>query len=135
MRIRQLADRLGTTPQTIRYYESRGLVPPPAREENRYRSYGREHEEQLRLLLGLRQLGLPVNRAADLASLCVAGKCESVSSELRGLIGQQREEIRRRRKALAHLDQRLVDLDSHLAAGDAPRKLITLGKEDTDGDL
>ncbi|GAA0661091.1 MerR family transcriptional regulator [Kitasatospora atroaurantiaca] len=46
MRIGELAERAGTTTRTLRYYESRGLLPA-RRSGNGYRAYG---EEDLRLL-------------------------------------------------------------------------------------
>ena len=39
MRIGTLANRLGTTPHAIRFYERRGLLPAPGRSGNRYREY------------------------------------------------------------------------------------------------
>jgi len=52
MRIGELAERAGTTTRTLRYYESRGLLPS-RRAENGYRAYG---EEDLRLLRQIRLL-------------------------------------------------------------------------------
>ncbi|MEY9965509.1 DNA-binding transcriptional MerR regulator [Streptacidiphilus sp. MAP12-16] len=52
MRIGELAQRAGTTTRTLRYYESRGLLPA-RRAGNGYRSYG---EEDLRLLRQIRLL-------------------------------------------------------------------------------
>ncbi|MBT2897789.1 MULTISPECIES: MerR family transcriptional regulator [unclassified Streptomyces] len=52
MRIGELARRAGTTTRTLRYYESRGLLPA-RRAENGYRSYD---EGDLRLLLQIRTL-------------------------------------------------------------------------------
>ena len=48
MRIKALADRLGTTPHAIRFYERRGLLPAPARASNRYRAYSEADAERLR---------------------------------------------------------------------------------------
>ena len=39
MRIGELAATAGTTPKTLRYYESVGLLPPPQRTLNGYRDY------------------------------------------------------------------------------------------------
>src|SRR5699024_3020987 len=39
MRIGALADAADTTPKTLRYYESIGLLPPPDRAPNAYRDY------------------------------------------------------------------------------------------------
>ncbi|MFH9196193.1 MerR family transcriptional regulator [Streptomyces anulatus] len=52
MRIGKLAEQAGTTTRTLRYYESRGLLPA-RRAENGYRSYD---EGDLRLLRQIRTL-------------------------------------------------------------------------------
>lgn len=52
MRIGELAERAGTSTRTLRYYESRGLLPA-RRDGNGYRTYG---EEDLRLLREIRTL-------------------------------------------------------------------------------
>ncbi|GAA2245589.1 MULTISPECIES: MerR family transcriptional regulator [Kitasatospora] len=52
MRIGELAEKAGTTTRTLRYYESRGLLPA-RRSGNGYRAYG---EEDLRLLRQIRLL-------------------------------------------------------------------------------
>ncbi|MFB8070582.1 MerR family transcriptional regulator [Streptomyces californicus] len=52
MRIGELARRAGTTTRTLRYYESRGLLPA-RRAENGYRNYD---EGDLRLLQQIRTL-------------------------------------------------------------------------------
>lgn len=75
MRIKTLADRLGVTPHAIRFYERRGLLPAPRRGVNRYREYSEDDAEQLRLLIGLRQLDIPLEQAAELATMCAAGRC------------------------------------------------------------
>ena len=132
MRIRTLADRLGTTPHAIRFYERRGFLPTPARAENRYREYGEADAERLRLLIGLRQLDLPLAQAADLANMCAAGRCDEVSTDLRAALAEKRAELRRRMDEMRYLDRRLAHLHGDLAAGEAPRPLLTLGKEAPD---
>ncbi|MFH8794723.1 MerR family transcriptional regulator [Streptomyces sp. NPDC017941] len=52
MRIGELADRVGTTTRTLRYYESRGLLPA-RRDGNGHRTYG---EADVRLLVQIRTL-------------------------------------------------------------------------------
>ena len=49
MRIGALAERLGTTPHAIRFYERRGLLPAPRRGDNSYREYSEADAERLRL--------------------------------------------------------------------------------------
>ncbi|MGW2180027.1 MerR family transcriptional regulator [Streptomyces sp. NPDC001732] len=52
MRIGELAERAGTTTRTLRYYESRGLLPA-RRTDNGYRAYD---EDDLRLVRQIRTL-------------------------------------------------------------------------------
>jgi len=130
MRIGELAERLGTTPHALRFYERNRLLPTPGRSENGYREYTEQDIQRLRLLSGLRQLDLPLDQAAELASLCAEGRCDQVSGELRSAIEEKRTDLRRRLDELLYLDQRLGHLAGQLDAGEPPRPLITLGKEE-----
>ena len=130
MRIKALADRLGTTPHAIRFYERRGLLPAPARASNRYREYSEADAERLRLLIGLRQLDIALEQAAALATMCAAGRCDEVSDELRSLLDDKRQELARRIDEMRYLDRRMAHLAGQLAAGTTPRALITLRKEE-----
>jgi MerR family copper efflux transcriptional regulator len=128
MRIRELADRIGTTAHAIRFYERKGLLPVPIRGENGYRDYSEEDVSRLRLLIGLRHLDLPLAQAAELATLCAAGRCDEVSVELKGVLADKRVELARRIAELQYLDERLGHLAGQLDAGEAPRPLITMQK-------
>lgn len=121
---------LGTTADTIRFYERRGSLPSPERRANGYREYSDADVSRLRLLIGLRSLDLPLDQAAMLADLCAAGHCGEVSGELRAAVDEKRAELGRRIEELGYLDQRLDQLSGQLDAGAAPRPLITLGKEE-----
>lgn len=130
MRIGILAEQLGTTAHAIRFYERRGLLPAPGRSENRYREYSEADAERLRLLIGLRQLDIPLEQAAALATMCAAGRCDEVSEELQTLLVEKRQELARRVAEMRFLDQRMAHLAGQLEAGATPRTLINLGKED-----
>jgi len=130
MRIGALAEQLGTTPHAIRFYERRGLLPAPARSDNRYREYSEADAERLRLLIGLRQLDIPLEQAAELATMCAAGRCDEVSGELRGLLSTKRVELARRVDEMRFLDRRMAHLAGQLEAGGTPRTLINLRKEE-----
>jgi len=124
MRIGELARQAGTTTKAVRFYESQGLLRVPERASNGYRQYASTDIERLRLLVGLRTLDLPLDRAGELAALCAAGHCERVSAELREQIARQRADIRRRAGNLDHLDRRLAALERHLASGALPQSVI-----------
>jgi DNA-binding transcriptional MerR regulator len=130
MRIGTLARRLGITPHAIRFYEQRGLLPEPGRGTNRYREYTEADGERLRLLVGLRQLDIPLEQAAELAAMCAAGRCDEASAELRTLLTEKRRELRRRMSEMRFLDERMAHLGGQLDRGAAPRSLIGVGKDD-----
>ena len=131
MKIGDIARDLGTTPEAIRFYERRGLLPEPPRSDNGYREYGERDASRLRLLMGLRRLDLPLVQAAELAGMCAEGRCQEVSTELRDVLAEKRAELRHRIEDLNYLDRRLAHLEGGLAAGHEPRPLITVGKEKT----
>ena len=51
MRIGELANVVGLSPDTIRYYERVDLLPPPARTPSGYRIYSTQAVDRLRFIL------------------------------------------------------------------------------------
>jgi MerR family transcriptional regulator, repressor of the yfmOP operon len=125
LRIGELAERAGTTPRTIRYYEEIGLLGAAEdRRAGRHRSYGEDDVARLEHILRLRDLlGLSLE---DLQRVVEA---EDARAELRrewqgtedpderlriieqalGHIGVQLELVERRASALAELEHELRD--------------------------
>jgi DNA-binding transcriptional MerR regulator len=54
LRIQAVAEDVGLTPRSIRYYEEIGLLKPAARSEGAYRLYDGDDIERLRFIKGLR---------------------------------------------------------------------------------
>ena len=54
LHIQEVAEEIGLTPRSIRYYEERGLLRPAARSEGAYRLYDASDLDQLRFIKGLR---------------------------------------------------------------------------------
>lgn len=98
MQISELARQSGVPAKTIRYYESVGLLPAPARADNNYRFYEATVLERLRFIASARSLGFALADIAELLAARDAGDapCERV---LEALDAQ-----------LATLDQRIADL-------------------------
>jgi DNA-binding transcriptional MerR regulator len=115
VRIGQLAREVGVSTDTVRFYERTGSLPRAPRRENDYRDYDEADVEHLRLLIDLRRLEIPLDRAASIASWCHSGHCAETSTALPALIADQREEIGRRIAGLQSLDERLASLERHLA--------------------
>lgn len=61
MQIKQVAEKLHTTPRTIRYYEEKGLIQP-YKLENDYRNFDEEQIDTLRTILALRELGMSTDQ-------------------------------------------------------------------------
>ena len=60
MRIGQLAVAAGVSVQTVRFYERRGLITPPARPESGYREYSGAAVDEIRKVLRLKALGFTI---------------------------------------------------------------------------
>lgn len=64
MQINELYKLLGITKENLRYYEKEGLVSPQ-RKANGYRDYSEADAEQLKKVLLLRKIGVPVEDIRD----------------------------------------------------------------------
>lgn len=76
MRIGDAAAAAGTTPRALRFYEQRGLLPPPARTASGQREYGPAEVDRVRVIRSLLALGLTVedlHSRADRLHLLSAG--------------------------------------------------------------
>jgi len=67
--ISDVAKKTGLTSKAIRFYEEKGLVTPPLRSENGYRSYTQKHLDELTLLRQARQVGFNLDECGDLVNL------------------------------------------------------------------
>jgi DNA-binding transcriptional MerR regulator len=68
MRIGQLAQQTGVDTQTIRFYERQGLLPPPEREDNGYRTYKAGHADKLLFIRRCRSFGMSLEEIGVLQS-------------------------------------------------------------------
>ena len=97
-RVEQLAAACDVSVDTVRYYQSRGLLPPPER-EGRVAWYGPEHAARIGEVRSLQRKGLTlaaIKRAldgnlgradADLAAAIAAARAEGQAEELLTLEG------------------------------------------------
>jgi MerR family copper efflux transcriptional regulator len=60
MRIGEAAAAAGTTPRALRFYEQRGLLPPPVRTVSGQREYGPDEVARVRVIRDLLSVGLTV---------------------------------------------------------------------------
>ena len=81
----KLADRVGLTADTIRFYEREGLIPPPRRTPSGYRTFDDDAVERLRFIKGAQRIGLRLHEIKELldirdCGLCPCGHTEDVLS-------------------------------------------------------
>jgi DNA-binding transcriptional MerR regulator len=125
MQIGELARRVGTSADTVRFYERSGWLPRATRRGNSYRDYGDDEVEHLRLLIELRRLGLPLADAATIAGWCHTGHCGDTTTALPSLLREQRADVANRIASLRELDARLERLERHITS---TRALPLLGR-------
>jgi len=104
LRIGQLANELGTTTKTLRFYEEIGLLQKSTRSPSGYRLYNRKAAADARLLIGLRRLGLSID---ELKVFCSTTNGDSLRQRLLALMD---EKIREMDLSLGVLQGRRDDL-------------------------
>ena len=95
LRIGELAQLLGTSTKTLRFYEQIGLLEPAQRSDSAYRLYDAADVENARLVIGLRHLELTI-------------------PELQQVLGNDGGTTRRQR-LLALMDERLRRMELELS--------------------
>ena len=81
MSVAQLGARVGLRPDTIRYYERSGLIPPAPRTTGDHRRYGKDAVDRLRFIQGAQRLGLRLREIADLLAVRDTGNCPCEPAE------------------------------------------------------
>jgi DNA-binding transcriptional MerR regulator len=111
-----MAERVGLSLRTVRYYEEMGLVEPTTRTSGGFRLYGPEQQERLRVLKTMKPLGFTLDEVRDLVQLLDDAARAKPSSRkamaLRERIDVLRQEIALRRANL--LDQ--VDATTRISS-------------------
>ncbi len=72
MKIGKVAGQAGITVETVRFYEKKGLLPPPARNESGYRVYTPESLQQLLFITRSKDLGFSLKEIKELVHLRAA---------------------------------------------------------------
>jgi DNA-binding transcriptional MerR regulator len=124
LRIGEVAELLGTTPRTIRYYEEIGLLPAADdRAQGKHRVYTQADVERVREIMRLRDLlGLTLEEVSALLEAEDAraqlrreiretedpAEIKRILEEALGHIANQLELVRHRRRELEQLESELV---------------------------
>ncbi|MCK3657477.1 hypothetical protein A4G18_01760 [Pasteurellaceae bacterium Pebbles2] len=108
MRIGQLAQAVGCTVETIRFYEQQGLLPTPKRNASNYRIYTDTHLQRLSFICYCRTLDISLNEIKQLINL--NSTSEQQSKELNALLDRHIKDIAKRIHELDHLRMQLIQL-------------------------
>jgi DNA-binding transcriptional MerR regulator len=141
LRIGEVAERVGITTRTIRYYEERGLLPPsPTRAKGAHRLYSEADVARLQELIRLRDLlGLSLEELvaiaeAEEARAALRGRWEDTTSdeerariveEAIPLVQRQLQLVNARQEAMAAFADELED---KLRALGRRRRELTRGR-------
>lgn len=83
IRIGHVARDAGVTVDTVRFYERRGLIPPPEREPSGYRRYPDGTARRIRLTRSLQALGFTLDEVVDALRSLDAGEATCASERWR----------------------------------------------------
>ncbi|MGC9525088.1 MAG: heavy metal-responsive transcriptional regulator [Limnospira sp.] len=93
--ISEVARRLGVNPQTIYFYERKGLIPSPQRTEAGYRLFSEEDVGRLAFILRVKSLGLTLEEIREILELKDGRSltCQAVYERLNEKLTEIREKI------------------------------------------
>jgi DNA-binding transcriptional MerR regulator len=109
------AKKSGSTPPTIRYYESIGLLAPPQRNDGGRRTYGSQDVARLVFIRRARDFGLGIPQVRDL--LAAAEAPATACASARPVVEEHIRVLRAKRAELKALEVALAAILSRCDAG------------------
>lgn len=127
--IGELAERAGLSRDTIRYYESVGVLPDPPRSEGGYRLYGDEDVERLTFVGQAQTLGLTLDEIREILETVDEGRqpCVHVRERLEARLDETRRRIRDLRKLERRLEATLSQTEAAPAEPGCRCRIIESG--------
>ncbi|MDR0721430.1 MAG: MerR family transcriptional regulator [Treponema sp.] len=114
MTITTVAEKYGLSPDTLRYYERIGLIPPVQRNKAGNRDYSQTDCNRVEFVKCMRSAGIPVESLIEYVRLFLMG---AETREARKTILQEQRELLAAR--IAELQKTLDGLDIKIANFDA----------------
>ncbi|MGH2657005.1 MAG: heavy metal-responsive transcriptional regulator [Actinomycetota bacterium] len=108
--VSKLAEAAGVGPDTVRYYERQGLIPPAERTAAGYRVYDQAMVRRLRFIRGSQRFGLRLREIKGLLEvmdrgLCPCGHASDLLTSRIAEVDQQIAELKDLRRDLARLSE------------------------------
>ena len=107
LRVSQVAERAGVSPDAVRFYEKEGLLLEPPRSASGYREYEDTVPQRIRFIKSAQEMGLKLSGIAELLKIQDRGACPC---------GHTKTLVERRITEIDAEMKRLSSLRSNLAA-------------------
>lgn len=131
-RVGEVAENLGVSPRTIKYYEEIGLVEPEERSPGGFRLYGEREVERLGRILKMKSMGYSLAAIREILTVRDAAQeadkvtvLRTATEHLREREREVEERIRRMREDLKKAETLRQDLQRDIAL--CGRRLRELG--------
>ena len=108
MRIGELGKKADCLVQTVRFYESEGLLPEPARSEGNFRLYDEVHLQRLLFIRRCWAKDMTLDEIRQLLNL--RDRPELGCGEVNALVDAHIAQVRTKMKELRALERELMDL-------------------------
>jgi MerR family Zn(II)-responsive transcriptional regulator of zntA len=125
LRIGQLAARTDMTNETLRFYESRGLLSEPRRSDAGYRLYTEADVRKVEFIVRAKRMGFGLKDIAELLSLRVERE-SSTCGEVKELAEAKLSEIEERIEELQRMKGALQQITVACCGGDEPAVHCTI---------
>ncbi|KAA0259028.1 MerR family transcriptional regulator [Deferribacter autotrophicus] len=113
--IGEVAEMLGITTRTIRYYEEIGLMDPPQRLEGGIRIYTKDDIKRLKFILKLKELGISLKEMQELAQIYKIHQTpEKIMPKLIEILDSHIAKIDEKIAKLASLRKDIVDYKTRI---------------------
>jgi len=94
--IGELAQKTGSSPKTIRFYEREGLIVPAR--HGRFRIYSRRDERRLQAILSMRRMGLPIAQIRSVLNRSAETEDPMLTPHFAKLLNKHLQELTQRQK-------------------------------------
>lgn len=120
MTIKEVCERYPISPDTLRYYERVGAIPPVNRDKNGIRDYTEEDIGSVENAICMRNAGVPVEQVVEYVRLCQKG--DTTFSQRRDLLKKVRqdilEQIERAQRELERLEYKIGRYEAAVETGE-----------------
>ena len=113
-----LARLTGCNLETIRYYETIGVMPEPPRSSKNYRVYDDTHVTRLRFVMRARELGFTLDEVRDLLAMVDGG--QQTCGEVQALATAHLASVRAKIADLKRIEQVLSSTVAQCTGDDVP---------------